>query len=311
METRANYLIVGVFVLGLIAALLGFIYWMKHDADGGGGKEYHVILEGSVQGITVASPVMFNGIRYGAVRKIELVPEDTRKVRILISVRQNTPVRTNSHARISQQGLAGWVAMEITPGTPDMPMLQAKPGETIPVILADPGASGSLFAGVSDAAGQASALAVRLNNLIANNEASLRRTIANLEAFTATVAEHRGEVGEIVKNVRDVSARLNDVTAKIDTAVDRLAGSASDHPDSVVSQVQQAAASFRQLSEKLDKTLGDRSGPITAQAERSLREFELFAKDGRRLADSLDRVVQKLDRNPTGFLLGGQQSPKY
>jgi phospholipid/cholesterol/gamma-HCH transport system substrate-binding protein len=311
METRASYLIVGVFVLGLIGALLGFIYWMKHDSDGGDGKEYHVILDGSVQGISVASPVMFNGIRFGAVRKIEIVPEDTRKVRLLISVRQDTPVRTNSHARISQQGLAGWVAMEITPGTPDQPMLEPKPGEKIAVIYADPGASGSLLAGVTDAAGQASALAVRLNNLIANNEDSIRRTITNLEAFTSTMAEHRGEAGEALKNVRDLSARLNEITTKIDGAVDRLAGAASDHPDSVVSQVQQAAASFRQLSEKLDKTLGDRSGPIAAQAERSLREFELFAKDGRRLADNLDRVVQKLDRNPTGFLLGGQQSPKY
>ena len=77
-----------------------------------------------------------------------------------------------------------------------------------------------------------------------------------------------------------------------------------------MSQVQQAATSFRQL-EKLDKSLGDRSGELTRQAERSLREFELFMKDGRRLADSLDRVVQKVERNPAGFLLGGQQSPKY
>jgi phospholipid/cholesterol/gamma-HCH transport system substrate-binding protein len=97
----------------------------------------------------------------------------------------------------------------------------------------------------------------------------------------------------------------------VDNAVDRLAGAASDHPESVVSQVQQAATSFRQLSEKLDKSLGDKSGELTQQMERSLREFELFMKEGRRLADSLDRVVEKVERNPAGFLLGGQQSPKY
>ncbi|ADP71544.1 Mammalian cell entry related domain protein [Rhodomicrobium vannielii ATCC 17100] len=311
METRANYLIVGIFVLGLIAALLGFIYWMKHDSDGGDGKAYHVILDGSVQGITVASPVMFNGIRFGAVRKIELLPEDTRKVRILISVRQDTPVRTNSHARISQQGLAGWVAMEITPGTPDMPMLEPKPGEKIAVISADPGASGSLFAGVSDAAGQASALAVRLNNLIANNEDSLHRTVANLETFTGMMAERKDDIAAVIQNVRQLSEKLAAVSAKIDSAVDRLAGESSDNPNSIVSQVQQAAISIRQLSEKLDKSVGDKSGALTQQADRSLREFELLAKDGRRLVDSLDRVVQKIDRNPTGFLLGGQQSPKY
>ncbi len=310
METRANHLLVGLFVLGLLGLLLGFIYWMKNDASGPSGKNYHVIFDGSVQGLTEASPVLFNGIRFGAVRSVELVPEDTRKVRALITVREETPVRANSRARISQQGLAGSIAMEITPGTLDAAMLQAKQGEKYPIIYADPG-SGGLLAGVSDAANQANALSVRLNNLIANNEDALRHTIANLEAFTTVMAERKEDVAGILQDVRAVSARLNDISAKVDAAVDRLAGSATDHPDSVVSQVQQAAISFRQLTEKLDKSLGDRSGELTHQAERSLREFELFMKDSRRLADSLDRVVQKVERNPAGFLLGGQQTPKY
>lgn len=311
METRANYLIIGAFVLGVLGLLLGFIYWMKNDASGPTGKNYHVIFDGSVQGLTEASPVLFNGIRFGAVRSIELLPEDTRKVRALISVRNETPVRINSRARISQQGLAGFIAMEITPGTPDAPMLQAKPGEPYPVIYADAAGSGSLLAGVSDAAGNANALLVRLNDLVANNQDSLHRTIANLESFTTMMAERKDDVAAFVKDLRVLSGRFNDIAQKVDAAVDRLAGASSDHPDSVVSQVQQAATSFRQLAEKLDKSIGDKSGELTQQAERSMREFELFMKDGRRLADSLDRVVQKVERNPSGFLLGGQQSPKY
>ncbi len=310
METRANYLIIGAFVLGVLGLLLGFIYWMGNDASGPQGKNYYVIFQGSVQGLTEASPVHFNGIRFGAVRTIELVPEDTRKVRVLISVRNDTPVRTNSRARISQQGLAGFLALEITAGSPDAPMLEAKPNEKYPVIYADAAASG-LLAGVSDAAGQANALMTRLNDLVANNEDSLHRTIANVELFTTTLAERKDDVAATLKDLRSLSERLNGIAVKIDAAVDRVAGAASDNPGSVVSQVQQAATSFRQLAEKLDKALGDRSAELTLQAERSLREFELLMKDSRRLADSLDRVVQKVERNPSGFLLGGQQSPKY
>jgi len=311
METRANYFIIGVFVLGVMGLLLGFIYWMKNDASGPSGKNYYVIFDGSVQGLTEASPVLFNGIRFGAVRSIDLLPEDTRKVRAVITVRNETPVRTNSRARITQQGLAGYTAMEVTPGTPDAPMLQAKAGDQYPVIYADPGSSGSLLAGVSDAAGQANALMVRLNNLVANNEESLHHSIQNLESFSNMMAERKDDVAAMVQDLRALTGRLNEISVKVDAAVDRLAGSASDHPDSAVSQVQQAATSFRQLAEKLDKSIGDKSGELTVQAERSLREFELFMKDGRRLADSLDRVVQKVEQNPTKFLLGGQQSPKY
>ena len=55
-------------------------------------------------------------------------------------------------------------------------------------------AAGGLLAGVSDAAGQANALMARLNDLVANNEDSLRRTITNVELFTTTLAERKDDV---------------------------------------------------------------------------------------------------------------------
>ena len=213
METRANYFIVGVFVLGVLGLLLGFIYWTKNDASGSSGRNYAVIFDGSVQGLAKSSPVLFNGIRFGAVRTIELMPEDTRKVRVLITIRDETPVRANSHARISHQGLAGLVAMEITPGTPDAAMLQVKQGEQYPVIYADPG-SGSFLTGMSDAASQANALAARLNNLVANNEDSIRHTITNLKSFSTMMADRKDDVAGIVQDVRGLSARLKRDLAK-------------------------------------------------------------------------------------------------
>jgi phospholipid/cholesterol/gamma-HCH transport system substrate-binding protein len=189
-------------------------------------------------------------------------------------------------------------------------MLQAKLGEPLPVIYADPGGSG-MFAGVADAAGNANALLVRLNNLVANNEDTVRHTLTNLEAFSTMMNERKDDLGAAVQDARTLMKRLVDMSNKIDAAVDRIAGTTSENPDSAVSQLQQAATSFRQLAEKLDHTLGDRADGLTQQAQRGLREFELFMKDGRRLADSLDRVVQKVERNPSGFLLGQQTSPKY
>ena len=309
METRANYFIIGVFVLGMLGLILGFIYWMGNDASGPSGKNYYVIFEGSVQGLTEASPVHFNGMRMGAVRTVDLMPGDSRKVRVLISVRNDLPVRINSKARIEHQGLAGFIALEITPGTPEAPLLEAKAGEQYPVIYADAN-SGGLFAGVSDAAGQANALMARLNAMVASNEAALSHTIKSIDAFTGALAERRGDAADTLKEVHKLTVKLNEIAVKLDTAIDQVAGSPG-HPDSVVAQVQQAAISFRQLAEKLDKSVGDKSADITAQAERSLREFELLMRETRHLTESLDRIAQKVERNPSGFLLGGQQTPKY
>ena len=70
-----------------------------------------------------------------------------------------------------------------------------------------------------------------LNNLVANNEDSLRHTIANLEAFTTMMAERKDDVAGILQDVRGLSARLNVNSQKVDAAVDRLAGAASDRPE--------------------------------------------------------------------------------
>lgn len=311
METKANYLLIGSFVIAVIALALGFVYWMQNYASGGEGKRYYVIFDGSVQGLAEASNVLFNGIRVGSVETLEIVPEDTRKVRALIAIRETTPVRENSRARISQQGLAGLVALEITPGSPDAPWLTSKPGEIYPAIIADRSGSGSLLNGVPDAVGSAQALFARLNDLVANNEDSLRNTMRHVESVTAMLNENKDNIANIIKDASQVSARFSQMADKLEKAVDKLSLAFVDDPKSVVAQAQQAVQSFRQLAEKLDKSLGDQSGDLTRSAQRSLREFELFMKDARRLADNLDRVVQKVEKNPSGFLLGGDQTPAY
>jgi phospholipid/cholesterol/gamma-HCH transport system substrate-binding protein len=68
---------------------------------------------------------------------------------------------------------------------------------------------------------------------------------------------------------------------------------------------------LRKLADKLDKSLGDQADGLTSQAKRSMREFENFMRDGRRMADSLDRVLQKVENNPSSIIFGGSQVPEY
>ncbi len=308
METKANHLVIGGFVLLMVGAAFAFVYWIENLMNGGTAKNYHVIFNGSVQGLSEAGSVLFNGLRVGSVKKLSIVPEDTRKVRALIAIGSQTPVRENSRARISQQGLAGWVGLEITPGTPDSPMLEAKSGEELPVIMADVGGSaGSMMSAVPEALGNANALFTRLNDLVANNEDLVHRTAKNVESFTALLDANKDDISGVIKDARGLSSRFNAIADKLETAVDQ----ATQGDASVVAQAQQAVTSFRKLADKLDKTVGDQADGLTAQARRSLREFENFMRDGRRMAESLDRVLQKVENNPSSLIFGGSQVPEY
>jgi phospholipid/cholesterol/gamma-HCH transport system substrate-binding protein len=273
METKANYLMIGGFVLGVLALAFIFIFWMSNF--GGGGKRYYIVFESSVAGLTTGSSVGFNGIRVGEVQSFALDPEDARKVQVLISVRDDTPVRENSHATIQSMGLTGGSGVQITPGSPDSPFLVATADNPIPVIQADSGSGQGVFEAGSAALNNANVFISKLNALIDQNEKSINTTMTNVEQFTTMLAEKKEDIGQAITDVKD------------------------------------GANSFKTLSSKLEVSLGDNMDGLTRQAKDSLQEFGGFMREGRRVAVTLNRILEKLEADPKGFLLGGNQLPEY
>ncbi|MEJ2517773.1 MAG: MlaD family protein, partial [Methyloceanibacter sp.] len=143
METRANYLMIGGFILGALALIFIFVFWVANIA--GGGNRYQIIFDSSVAGLTVGSRVGFNGIKVGEVQSFALDPQDARKVRVVISVSNNTPIREDSLATIKSMGLAGGSGVEISPGSPESPLLVATDGNPVPTIEAAPMAGAGIF----------------------------------------------------------------------------------------------------------------------------------------------------------------------
>jgi len=273
METKANYLMIGGFVLGVLALGFIFIFWMSNFA--GGGKNYYVVFESSVAGLTTGSSVGFNGIRVGEVKSFALDGQDARKVHVLITVRDDTPVRENSHATIQSMGLTGGSGVQIIPGTPDSPYLVATADNPVPVIQADPGSGQGVFEAGSAALNNANVFISKLNGLLDQNEKAITTTMTNVEQVTTMLAEKKDDIGQAISDVKD------------------------------------GAQSFKSLSSKLEVSLGDNMDGLTQQARESLQEFGSFMREGRRVAVTLNRILEKLEADPKGFLLGGNQVPEY
>ena len=273
METKANYLMIGGFVLGVLAFAFIFVFWMSNF--GGGGQRYMIVFESSVAGLTTGSSVGFNGIRVGEVQSFALDPEDGRKVQVLVDVRDDTPVRENSHASMQSLGLTGGTGIQVSAGTPDSPFLVATAETPIPVIAADRGGGQGLFDAAPAVMNNANALLLRLNDLVAENQESIHKTLTNVENVT-TMLDQRKE---------DISKTITDV--------------------------QTGAQSFKDLSGKLEVSLGDNLDSLTRTAKDSLQEFGNFMREGRRAAATLNSVLEKFEANPKSFLLGGSQVPEY
>lgn len=273
METKANYLMIGGFVLGVVALAFIFVFWMTNLA--GGGKRYFIVFDGSVAGLTTGSSIGFNGIKVGEVQSLQLDPADARKVQVLIGVQADTPVRANSRASMQSLGLTGGTGIQITPGTPDSPFLVATAEDPIPVIQADRGGGQGLFDAAPAVMNNANALLQRLNDLVAENQESIHKTLTNVENVTTMLDQRKDEISQTITDIHV------------------------------------AAQSFKDLSGKLEVSLGDNLDGVTRTAKDSLQEFGNFMREGRRAAATLNRVLEKFEANPKSFLLGGSQVPEY
>ena len=304
METRANNILIGAFVLALLAASFGFVYWISGFGGGVGSARYYVVIEGSVTGLKGGSRVFFNGLPVGAVQSMRIDPEDGRKVRILVTVDSDIPIRADSLARIETQGLTGLAVIQITPGTPDSPRLVATREGAYPIIRSNPSLSGSLLTAAPEALANANAFFVRLNQLVATNEQSITNTVKNIESFSNTLDANGDDITAIVKEAKLLSGKLNKLADKVDAAVDRVDKFVTADTGSFLAEAQEAAKSFRRLADKLETNLGGSSGEIAQFAKSGLREFELFMRDGRKAAKSLDRLIQRVERNPQSLIFG-------
>src|SRR5688572_5100373 len=110
MDTRASYVLVGAFVLGLVAAALSFGFWLGCAEGGALRHQYAVHFTGNVTGLQPGAPVRYRGIVKGEVKSIafrrdEKGAVDPDTVRVVISVDADTPIMTDTVASLEVQGL--------------------------------------------------------------------------------------------------------------------------------------------------------------------------------------------------------------
>jgi phospholipid/cholesterol/gamma-HCH transport system substrate-binding protein len=136
METKANYVITGVFTLAIIVAVFGFVFWFQQHGGGSTRVSYRVVFQGSVAGLQPGAAVAFNGIKVGEVSSLSLDTDDPRKVIAVIAVDSTTPIRTDTKVGLTFQGLTGLAEVSLKGGAADAAPLVAQ-GTAPPTLVAD------------------------------------------------------------------------------------------------------------------------------------------------------------------------------
>ena len=205
METRARYALIGAFILAVIVAGFGFVYWLENSGALGQRALYQVRFEGPVSGLLIGSPVLFNGIRVGEVTDLALVPDKSEETKVTISVDTGTPIRSDSKIAIESQGFTSSPALALRGGTRDAPPPPIEDG--VQMLVAPPDAGRDWTVAARDTL-------TRMDKVIADNEKPLHDTITNLDIFSETLARNSDRLDGLIGGLE---SWLGTSTAKVVT----------------------------------------------------------------------------------------------
>jgi phospholipid/cholesterol/gamma-HCH transport system substrate-binding protein len=260
MESRANYALVGLFTLAVLAALFGFVYWFNSGAAG--RKQYvRVIFSGTVTGLARGSSVLFNGLRVGEVTRIELQPEDPRRIYAVIQVDSSTPLRVDTRARIEAQGLAGVVAVQLLGGAPDAAVLTAQPGQAMPVIIAERSEFQDIIETVRTIAKRADDVLGTFEGLVKENAGPISNTVRNVEKFSAALGDNSEGVDKLMESFGAIAETITPLSQKLQTLSEELTGVVRsvdrDKVSAIVENFDKFTAALGGSSEDVGKVVKD------------------------------------------------------
>lgn len=220
MENRANYAIVGLFALAVLAGAFGFVYWFRRAGENADRKSYQLVFTGSVSGLSRGSVVRFNGLRVGEVTAIEIMASDPSKVVAVIEVDAKTPMKTDTRARLESQGLTGVSSVQLTGGAAQAPDLVSPDPKAQPTIFADRSDFQDILETLQRLSAKVDGTLTRVDSILASSEGSIVSTLRNVEAFSKALSDNSSGVGQFLANVSEMSQRVGTLSTRLERFVD-------------------------------------------------------------------------------------------
>jgi phospholipid/cholesterol/gamma-HCH transport system substrate-binding protein len=295
METRASYVLVGTFVLGLVAAAIIFVLWIGRGDGGKNLVTVKVNFTGSVTGLAPGAAVRYRGINKGEVRAIGIKPDQDEVIEVTIRVDADTPIYTDTVASLESQGLTGspFVQLKRSP----KPGVEGRKveGEERAKIVIQGESSGleRIFEEFPKAIASVTTLAERASALLDKE---------NQENFKSTL---RG-ASEALVSLKGLVAELNTVAREARAPVQEL-GNLARRGQVTLGEFDKAAAGFGGLMADTRVILRENRRPIADFAATGLYEFSLFLTDMRKFVRSFDRILTRIESDPSQFLFGNRQ----
>ncbi|WP_456403829.1 MlaD family protein [Thiolapillus sp.] len=280
MESKINYTIVGLFVVLLTTGLLSFAYWLASDGGKENYAEYHVYMQESVAGLSADAAVKYLGVDVGTVKKMLLDPNNPERVKLVLRIKQETPVTTDTRATIRFYGVTGLGYIELKGDSKAAPRLKAEKGK-IPVIPSVASTMTRLDEGLSNLADKSVKMLERINLLLSDE---------NLQVFSEFLHESRKTV-----------MRLRQQTQNLHVLIER-GMLMEDKVIAAFSEVETSANSVERMADELRITYAGLGKEVRQQMQGSFEGLKQLLTELAVLGRDMQRSVREFNAAPADIL---------
>ena len=286
METKANTALIGAFTLVVLALGFVFVYWLARGAGEDTNAHLTVIFEDPVTGLSVGSQVVFNGIKIGDVKTLDLDPQNPKVVIAGLDVTPKPSVKADTQVTLGFQGLTGVGYIEMAGGSPSLPPIwEAQPN---PTIIATRSSMQDLLSGARTILSRADETLQKLGadrsptipttsrsrcSTCGNSPARSRRIPTTSASWSPTSPLPR-------PSIADATTRLDGIVDKSETLI------AAINPD----DVRQTIANIRTTSDSFAAQAG-RLGEIIDRADAVAADAQAFSQHLPALGDKAEALL--------------------
>ena len=280
METKANYVAVGAFVLMGVLGLLVALLWLAGAQYREEFAYYRTYFTGSVTGLGKGTSVRYNGIEVGRVSELTFDPENPKRVIVTMQVQPSLPIHDDSLASIDSEGLTGGSFVEIDGGSKNAPILAPTEDVEIPVIRSKPSTLQQLEQSAPLLVAKLNRVADQLNKVLDDrNVQDFSQMLRNLNDTSAALKGDMPDLDRTLNNVSSASVSLNTDLGDL---------------HQVLGHADQATQSITHVASDLDTQV---NGAQLAQ----------FVAQSRALVQSLTTLSNKIEAQPTSLLFGDRR----
>jgi len=299
MYSKANYTIVGIFVLLFGLGSVLFSFWLAKYGLHQEYDLYKTYMSESVAGLSKDSVVRLRGVDVGRVKSIRIDPDNIERVEILLNIKKGVPIKEDMVAHTSMLGVTGLLSIEIEGGSNHAKTL--KPSKDhIPVIAS----SASWFDATKKDIGT---LADRLVRLMDKTEKLL--SSENIDAFGKILANTEQVTGKSVSVMDELNATLvtyQEAAKHVSSDLERMTASfetISKESVPAVKKLKETTRNFNRVTLKVEKSLDRGDYNIKKIFEPLLVNIEI-------LSDQITALAKELDESPSDIFFKSRKRRK-